>query len=203
MIPNRAPQKGGLIYAPYGRGVYVYVAFALYRQLPDGVPGAYRLFANLLELAAQSCAETACRSLAGQRLEPEINGRAWRAMPACNTAFRHATILNCLWLPAIRMCRQMCWYECACRKSLRSSTAERAPQELPAAWKVTGPRAFAANWPEYLAACRLSLYTRSIPATRPPSASINCTVVSNRCSSTWSLTRWLLSSVTSAVITSR
>jgi hypothetical protein len=44
------PQKGGLIYAPYGRGVYVYEALALYRQLPDGVPGAYRLFANLLSL---------------------------------------------------------------------------------------------------------------------------------------------------------
>jgi len=43
-------QKGGLVYARYGRGVYVYVAFALYRQLPDGVAGAYRLFANLLSL---------------------------------------------------------------------------------------------------------------------------------------------------------
>jgi LmbE family N-acetylglucosaminyl deacetylase len=44
------PQRGGLIYATYGRGVYVYEAFALYRELPDGVPGAYRLFANLLSL---------------------------------------------------------------------------------------------------------------------------------------------------------
>ena len=41
--PEQDPQKGGLVYAPYGRGVYVYMAFALYRQLPDGVPGAYRL----------------------------------------------------------------------------------------------------------------------------------------------------------------
>ncbi len=48
--PGQDPQAGGLIYAPYGRGVYVYVAFALYRQLPDGVPGAYRLMANLLSL---------------------------------------------------------------------------------------------------------------------------------------------------------
>ncbi len=48
--PGQAPQKGGLVYARYGRGVYVYVALALYRQLPDGVPGAYRLFANLLSL---------------------------------------------------------------------------------------------------------------------------------------------------------
>jgi len=48
--PEQEPQKGGLVYAPYGRGVYVYLALALYRQLPDGVPGAYRLFANLLSL---------------------------------------------------------------------------------------------------------------------------------------------------------
>jgi LmbE family N-acetylglucosaminyl deacetylase len=48
--PEEDPQNGGLVYARYGRGVYVYVAFALYRQLPDGVPGAYRLFANLLSL---------------------------------------------------------------------------------------------------------------------------------------------------------
>jgi LmbE family N-acetylglucosaminyl deacetylase len=48
------PQKGGLIYSRYGRGVYVYVSFALYRQLPDGVPGAYRLFANLLSLPRNS-----------------------------------------------------------------------------------------------------------------------------------------------------
>jgi len=48
--PEQNPQKGGLVYVQYGRGVYVYVAFALYRQLPAGVPGAYRLFANLLSL---------------------------------------------------------------------------------------------------------------------------------------------------------
>lgn len=48
--PEQDPQKGGLVYAKYGRGVYVYVALALYPQLPEGVPGAYRLFANLLSL---------------------------------------------------------------------------------------------------------------------------------------------------------
>ncbi len=47
---GQAPQRGGLVYARYGRGVYVYAALALYRQLPEGVPGAYRLFANLLSL---------------------------------------------------------------------------------------------------------------------------------------------------------
>jgi LmbE family N-acetylglucosaminyl deacetylase len=48
--PGQAPQKGGLLYARYGKGVYVYVALALYRQLPEGVPGAYRITANLLSL---------------------------------------------------------------------------------------------------------------------------------------------------------
>jgi hypothetical protein len=48
--PDQDPQKGGLLCAHTGKGVYVYVAFALYRELPEGVPGAYRLFANLLSL---------------------------------------------------------------------------------------------------------------------------------------------------------
>jgi LmbE family N-acetylglucosaminyl deacetylase len=49
--PGQDPQKGGFLYARYGKGVYIYVAYALYRQLPEGVPGAYRLFANMLSLA--------------------------------------------------------------------------------------------------------------------------------------------------------
>ena len=46
--PGQAPQKGGLITTQIGRGHWTYVAFALYRQLPEAVPGAYRLFLNLL-----------------------------------------------------------------------------------------------------------------------------------------------------------
>jgi len=48
--PNQAPQKGGLVYAKYGKGVYIYNAYAFYRQMPEGVPGAYRLFANMISL---------------------------------------------------------------------------------------------------------------------------------------------------------
>jgi LmbE family N-acetylglucosaminyl deacetylase len=48
--PGQDPQKGGLLVAKTGKGAYIYVALALYRQLPEGVPGAYRLFANLLSL---------------------------------------------------------------------------------------------------------------------------------------------------------
>jgi hypothetical protein len=50
--PDQAPQEGGLLYARHGKGIYVYCAYAFYRQLPEGVPGAYRLFANLVSLPA-------------------------------------------------------------------------------------------------------------------------------------------------------
>jgi hypothetical protein len=39
-----------LLYARYGKGIYIYNAYAFYRQLPEGVPGAFRLFANLVSL---------------------------------------------------------------------------------------------------------------------------------------------------------
>jgi hypothetical protein len=52
--PGQDPQKGGLLVAKTGKGAYVYVALALYRELPEGVPGAYRLFANLLSLGKNS-----------------------------------------------------------------------------------------------------------------------------------------------------
>ncbi len=48
--PGEAPLKGGLLVAPYGKGHYVYTGVGFFRQLPAGVPGAYRLFANLLSL---------------------------------------------------------------------------------------------------------------------------------------------------------
>jgi LmbE family N-acetylglucosaminyl deacetylase len=48
--PEQDPQRGGLLLARYGKGAYIYDAFALYRQLPSGVPGAYRILANLVSL---------------------------------------------------------------------------------------------------------------------------------------------------------
>jgi len=47
---DQEPQKGGMLYARYGKGVYIYNAYAFYRQLPEGVPGAYRIFANMISL---------------------------------------------------------------------------------------------------------------------------------------------------------
>jgi hypothetical protein len=48
---DQEPQKGGLLYAKYGKGIYIYNAYAFYRELPEGVPGAYRIFANMISLA--------------------------------------------------------------------------------------------------------------------------------------------------------
>ena len=42
------PLEGGLLVAPYGKGYYIYTGISFFRQLPAGVPGAYRLLANLL-----------------------------------------------------------------------------------------------------------------------------------------------------------
>lgn len=46
--PGETDQNGALVYAHYGKGTYIYTGIAFFRQLPEGVPGAYRLFVNLL-----------------------------------------------------------------------------------------------------------------------------------------------------------
>ena len=48
--PGEAQLKSGLLIAQHGRGYFVYTGLAFFRQLPAGVPGAYRLFANLISL---------------------------------------------------------------------------------------------------------------------------------------------------------
>jgi hypothetical protein len=46
--PGEPPQKGGLLHAQYGKGTYIYTGYAFFRQLPAGVPGAIRLYVNIL-----------------------------------------------------------------------------------------------------------------------------------------------------------
>jgi LmbE family N-acetylglucosaminyl deacetylase len=46
--PGEDAQKGGLLKTKYGKGVYIYTGYAFFRQLPAGVPGAVRLYVNLL-----------------------------------------------------------------------------------------------------------------------------------------------------------
>jgi len=46
--PGEAPLAGGILFTRYGKGVFIYTGLAFFRQLPAGVPGAFRLLANLL-----------------------------------------------------------------------------------------------------------------------------------------------------------
>ena len=51
--PGESDQKGGLLRASYGKGTYIYTGYAFFRQLPAGVPGAIRLYVNLLSAGKQ------------------------------------------------------------------------------------------------------------------------------------------------------
>ena len=46
--PNETENQGGLLFARYGKGVFIYTGYSWFRQLPAGVPGAFRLFVNLI-----------------------------------------------------------------------------------------------------------------------------------------------------------
>jgi LmbE family N-acetylglucosaminyl deacetylase len=52
--PNEPDQKGGLMVAKYGKGTYIFTGYAFFRQLPAGVPGAIRLFVNLVSAGHHS-----------------------------------------------------------------------------------------------------------------------------------------------------
>jgi LmbE family N-acetylglucosaminyl deacetylase len=49
--PGEKDQPGGMLFAKYGRGNYVYTGYSWFRQFPAGVSGAYRIFANLISLS--------------------------------------------------------------------------------------------------------------------------------------------------------
>jgi hypothetical protein len=46
--PGEPDRRGGMLVARFGKGHYIYTGYAWFRQLPAGVPGAYRMFANML-----------------------------------------------------------------------------------------------------------------------------------------------------------
>jgi LmbE family N-acetylglucosaminyl deacetylase len=48
--PGETPKEGGLLIAKYGDGYYINTGYSWFRQLPAGVPGAFRLFTNLISL---------------------------------------------------------------------------------------------------------------------------------------------------------
>jgi hypothetical protein len=72
--PGQLPQKGGLLFARYGKGAYLYNAYAFYRQLPEGVPGAYRIFANMISLAKSP-------ALTGALVAPQSSSTDKKATP--------------------------------------------------------------------------------------------------------------------------
>ncbi len=47
--PGEKAQEGGLLYARYGKGIFIFTGYAWFRQLPAGVPGAYRIFNNMIQ----------------------------------------------------------------------------------------------------------------------------------------------------------
>ncbi len=51
--PGEEPKDGGLLVAKYGKGYFVYTGYSWFRELPAGVPGAYRLFANIVSLGKE------------------------------------------------------------------------------------------------------------------------------------------------------
>ena len=55
--PGESDALGGLVFARDGKGIYIYTGIAFFRQLPSGVPGAYRLFVNLLSASQAPNAE--------------------------------------------------------------------------------------------------------------------------------------------------
>ena len=48
--PGESPKKGGLLVAQYGKGHYIYTGYSWFRELPAGVPGAYRIFTNMISI---------------------------------------------------------------------------------------------------------------------------------------------------------
>jgi LmbE family N-acetylglucosaminyl deacetylase len=54
--PGESPQQGGLLRAQFGKGTYIYTGYAFFRQLPAGVPGAIRLYVNLLSAGHEKSA---------------------------------------------------------------------------------------------------------------------------------------------------
>lgn len=56
---EESPKEGSLLVAKYGEGYYIYTGLSFFRQLPEGVPGAYKLFANLVSSGKRTSDSTA------------------------------------------------------------------------------------------------------------------------------------------------
>ncbi|GAA4440730.1 PIG-L family deacetylase [Pontibacter saemangeumensis] len=65
--PGEPAREGGLLIAPYGKGNYIYTGYSWFRELPAGVPGAYRLFANLISLEPNTPPASSSSKASGQK----------------------------------------------------------------------------------------------------------------------------------------
>ena len=74
--PGEQPQKGGLLLAQYGKGYYIYTGYAFFRQLPFGVPGAIRLYVNLLSVGHEPRSSPAAQSGTDSRRRPGAGDHA-------------------------------------------------------------------------------------------------------------------------------
>jgi hypothetical protein len=59
--PGEPDLNGALVYTHVGKGTYIYTGLAFFRQLPEGVPGAYRLFVNLLSASSSRATQPAAK----------------------------------------------------------------------------------------------------------------------------------------------
>ena len=51
---GETPKEGSLLVAKYGKGYYIYTGLSFFREFPEGVSGAYRLFANMLSIGKET-----------------------------------------------------------------------------------------------------------------------------------------------------
>jgi len=51
---NESAKDGSLLVAKYGKGYYIYTGLSFFREFPEGVSGAYRLFANMLSIGKEN-----------------------------------------------------------------------------------------------------------------------------------------------------
>ncbi len=65
--PGEPAREGGLLIAPYGKGNYIYTGYSWFRELPAGVPGAYRLFANMISLGKHTVPASSSSNAQGQK----------------------------------------------------------------------------------------------------------------------------------------
>jgi hypothetical protein len=60
--PNESPKQGSLLVAPFGKGYYVYTGLSFFREFPAGVPGAFRLLANMISLGKDEASASSIKA---------------------------------------------------------------------------------------------------------------------------------------------